>query len=527
MRLCSRTEVIDMLNRVSLMAAWRRIWLTMLVHRDAFRSDPTGYAQAIAWRARRLRVRSRNRLAALMGQSPHAYALWKVRVEPAARAKLFDEATTELAHISTILELPGKDGAGPISKMLKSANREDCWFCILGPGDRLAPDALEIYAKAAAASPEAWLIYADDDLLEHDERHTPHFKSSWNPELFAHHDFISRSSVVRATADMIQGLPKDGWVEALVAEALKRGTPVHVPAVLHHRTVRPAPLLPRKPERLPLESAPLVTVIIPTRNNQVLLQTCVEGLRRTDYPDVELIVVDNDTDDPDALKYLDTLASEGAQLLRVGGPFNFSVLNNLAAERAAGELLCFLNNDIEIVDADWLSLMVRHAVRRDLGAIGGRLLYPDGTVQHAGVVTGVGGGAAHAHRFQRESEEGYFLRDRLPQRVSAVTAACLLVSKEKFHAVGGFNERDFAVAFNDVDLCLKLNERGWQSFYEPLAVLIHHESKSRGSDTSTEKRARFAGELQALKRHWNTDRLRDPYHHPHLSPFCEQFRIAL
>jgi GT2 family glycosyltransferase len=203
------------------------------------------------------------------------------------------------------------------------------------------------------------------------------------------------------------------------------------------------------------------------------------------------------------------------------------VLNNAAAVHARGELLCFLNNDIEILDPDWLSFMASQAVRSDLGAVGARLLYPDRSVQHAGVVTGVGGGAAHAHRFQREEEVGYFFRDRLPQRVSAVTAACLVVAKDKFEAVGGFDEQDFPVAFNDVDLCLKLNAKGWHSFYEPRAVLIHHESKSRGSDSAKENRARFAAELAALKRHWGTDRLRDPYHHPHLSPFCEQFRIAV
>ena len=209
------------------------------------------------------------------------------------------------------------------------------------------------------------------------------------------------------------------------------------------------------------------------------------------------------------------------------GPFNFSALNNAAVKHARGDYLCFLNNDVEMVDGDWLFLLIRQAMRSDVGAVGARLLYPDGALQHAGVVTGVGGGAAHAHRNLRDADGGYFLRDRLPQQVSAVTAACLVVSKEKFLEVGGFDEVDFPVAFNDVDLCLKLNARGWQSFYEPRAILIHHESKSRGSDSAKENRQRFAGELAALKRHWRTDQLRDPFHHPHLSPFCEQFHISV
>jgi len=163
----------------------------------------------------------------------------------------------------------------------------------------------------------------------------------------------------------------------------------------------------------------------------------------------------------------------------------------------------------------------------DIGAVGARLLYPDGTIQHAGVFTGIGGGAGHAHRFVGGGEEGYFERARLPQRVSAVTGACMVVARDKFLAVGGFNEEHFPVAFNDVDLCLKLNRAGWQSFYEPRSTLIHHESKSRGSDRLRINRARFAGELAALKAVWHTDQFRDPYHHPHLSPFCEQFLVGV
>ena len=221
------------------------------------------------------------------------------------------------------------------------------------------------------------------------------------------------------------------------------------------------------------------------------------------------------------------VSAGGAEVIRVSGAFNFSRLNNVAVRRAKGDLLCFLNNDVEMPDPDWLAILVRQAVRPAIGAVGARLLYPDGTIQHAGVFTGIGGGAGHAHRFLGKDEGGYFERARLPQRVSAVTGACLVVARKKFLEVGGFDEEDFPVAFNDVDLCLKLNERGWQSFYEPRATLIHHESKSRGSDSLKANRARFAEELAALKRKWRTDERPDPFHHPHLSPFCEQFLIAV
>jgi GT2 family glycosyltransferase len=542
---------------VGLAAAWRRYWLTVIVHADAFCVDPLGYVQALLWRVRRLRVRSRNKLAALMGQSPRAYALWIARSEPAVRAELLNGPPTSQPILPVIdcgvvggsidetvacvsdargaakpICIGGEGAVGAAhmlttSELAQSLDEQGSWLCILNPGDRLAGDAFEIYARAAAQSPERWVIYADDDLIEAGERRSPHFKCSWNPELFEHHDFVTKSAIIRATPEMVRNLPPQDWAESLVRAAIERASPLHIPAVLHHRRTRPEPHVPAGPAPLPSQSSPLVSVIIPTRNNLPLLQTSVDGVRRTAYPNIELIVVDNESDDVATLDYLQALASHGTKLLRLVGPFNFSVLNNAAAAHARGELLCFLNNDIEILDPDWLSFMASQAVRSDLGAVGARLLYPDRSVQHAGVVTGVGGGAAHAHRFQREEEVGYFFRDRLPQRVSAVTAACLVVAKDKFEAVGGFDEQDFPVAFNDVDLCLKLNAKGWHSFYEPRAVLIHHESKSRGSDSAKENRARFAAELAALKRHWGTDRLRDPYHHPHLSPFCEQFRIAV
>lgn len=493
-----------------------------------------GYLQGLLWRIRGLRVRSRNRLATLMGASPRAYSLWMARIEPRVKAALAPENDIHATWIVPLIAGEGTSAASNVTLRPASAGElpeilggQEKWLCILEPGDRLAEDALRIYANAVAGSEDAWVVYADDDLLVDGRREAPHFKSSWNPELFEHHDYVTGSAIIRVAPDMLSDLPPTGWAKVLTERAVRRGRPMHLPVVLHHRAARPEPSVPQKPLRISEERLPPVSVIVPTRNALSLLRTSAEGVLRTPYHGAELIVIDNDSDDAETLAYLDALRHRGVAVIKVSGPFNFSALNNEAVRQARTPLLCFLNNDVEITDPDWLALLARQAIRPDIGAVGGRLLYPDGTVQHAGVVTSVGGGAAHAHRLQREDQRGYFLRDRLPQRVSAVTAACLVVEREKFLAVGGFNEVDFPVAFNDVDLCLKLNSRGWQSFYEPRATLIHHESKSRGSDRSKENRDRFAGELEALKRQWGTDRTRDPYHHPHLSPFSEQFYIAL
>jgi len=421
----------------------------------------------------------------------------------------------------------GTVGIARPRELARFAEPSGVWLCPLRAGDRLAPGALATYAAVAGTAASS-LVYADDDLQSPQGRAVPHFKPQWNADLFQHHDYLTGASIVFAAKDILAALPDSDWAEALVAAALASGgAPVHLPYVLHHRIDRPAPRPPAKPTSALPEPPPLVSVIIPTRNQLALLRTCIDGLKRCDYPSVEIIVIDNGSDDPATIDYLSALAKSGLTVLHMPGAFNFSKLNNAAVGHATGDLLCFLNNDVEMVDGDWLSLLVRQAVRSDIGAVGARLLYPDHTIQHAGVFTGIGGGAGHGHRFQREEESGYFERARLPQQVSAVTAACLVVAREKFLAVGGYDEGDFPVAFNDVDLCLKLNARGWQSFYEPRAMLIHHESKSRGSDSARSNRVRFAGELAALKSKWRTDERVDPYHHPHLSRFSEQFLIAV
>ena len=402
------------------------------------------------------------------------------------------------------------------------------WLCALLPGDRLAPGALDAYVQAAAEA-DTMVIFADDDLIQADGRRTsPHFKPDWNPDLFQHHDFITGSATVRIDRTMLSSLPDEGWERVLIGRVLKDSPPpLHLRQILHHRRTRPSPVIPAKPVEPIAGPAPTVSIIVPTRNQIDLLRCCVEGVKTVDYPSFDVTIVDNDSNEPATLDYLATLEGEGMAVLRHPGAFNFSAMNNQAVESVRGDILCFLNNDVEMLDPDWLGLMVRQAMRPEIGAVGARLLYPDRSIQHAGVFLGIGGGAGHGHRFLRDGETGYFDRARLPQLVSAVTAACLVVDRRKFIAVGGFDEEQFPVAFNDVDLCLKLNQRGWQSFYEPRATLIHHESKSRGSDRHKDNRLRFGGELAALKRKWGTDRSPDPFHHPNLSPFTEQFQIAI
>lgn len=417
--------------------------------------------------------------------------------------------------------------AGVLTGLLADAEpNASVWLMPVAAGDLIAVGGGAAY-RSAISTCAAKLIYADDDLIVGGKRQGPYFKPSWNPELFQFHDYVSGACIVRVrNADVVERVARQDWQTTLIRDAAAAQKPVHIPQILHHRRTRPRPIQPTKIE-VHRDALPPVSVIIPTRNRADLLAVCLDGLATTDYPALEIIIVDNGSDDPETLALLGHVQGETCKVLRQPGPFNFSRLNNEAVDVADGTLLCLLNNDVEMISRDWLAVLGVQAVRDDVGAVGPRLLYPDGRIQHAGVVIGVGGGAAHAHRFLQPEETGYFDRHRLPQFVSAVTAACLVVQRDRFLAVGGLDEANFPVAFNDVDFCLRLTARGWNSLYEPRATLIHHESVSRGLDQDPIGAARLAGELSALKRKWGTDHVTDPYHHVELSPFSEQFVIRL
>lgn len=272
---------------------------------------------------------------------------------------------------------------------------------------------------------------------------------------------------------------------------------------------------------------PKVSIIVATRDKVELLRTCVDGvLNETAYPNIELIIADNDSREPEALRFMESLSSDPhVRVVRWPHPFNYSAINNYAAGFATGEFLCLLNNDIEIIGEEWLSELVREAVRPGVGAVGARLLYPDRSIQHAGVAIGLGNAAGHAHRNLPEGEPGYYAQALIGRGASAVTGACLLVAKRHFEAVEGLDEESLAVAYNDVDLCLKLQKKGLANIYTPAATLIHHESKSRGLDFAPEHLDRYKRELAVFQERWDTREVIDPWHHPRLDRDNEVLRV--
>ncbi|WP_082479216.1 glycosyltransferase family 2 protein [Methylobacterium sp. Leaf102] len=443
------------------------------------------------------------------------------------------------------------------------------YVAFLDHDDVLAETALFHVGAAIRADPDLVLIYSDEDKIDgRGRRFEPHFKSGFDRELLYGQNYINHLAVVRTAAVRALGGLRPGFEGSQDHDLLLRLTqglaPArvrHIPKVLYHwraaggsgtfsdralaqaETARlralaqvAAPFGARA-ERGPLgfnrlvrplpHPAPRVSVIIPTRDRAELLGTVLRGLfGATDYPDIEVVVVDNDSREPATDALFASYAEEARlRILPVPGPFNFSDLSNRGAAAATGAVLLFLNNDVEIVEPGWLAEMVSLALDPSVGAVGAKLLYPDGTLQHGGIVLGIGGVAGHSHPGLPGEEPGYFARMVLTQEVSAVTGACLAVRAEAFARVGGFDAAHLAVAFNDVDLCLRLREAGYRNLWTPYARLVHHESKSRGPEDTPEKRTRFEAEMRVMQARWEPQLRADPYYNPNLSRTAAHFRL--
>jgi GT2 family glycosyltransferase len=396
---------------------------------------------------------------------------------------------------------------------------------LLSYDDELAVDALSEVVKLLQEHPEAGLIYSDEDKIDEDgNRSGPYFKPGWSPDLILSTNYVSRLSVYRRSLlEEIGGL-REGFDECsdydLVLRATERtGRIYHVPKVLYHR--RADARLPLSPDnnesrardgarraisealkrrelegsvedgllpgrfrtRLKIGSEPKVSVIIPTRDNVSVLRNCVESIERsTTYRNYELLIVDNDSRDPATVEYL---ASTPHRVIPFREAFNYSRINNFGVSQAEGEYVLLLNDDTEVISGEWMEAMLEHAQRPEVGAVGARLLYPDGRIQHAGVVVGVGdpwapGIAMSSHQFYSSDSPGYAGTAATTTNYSAVTAACMLVRKSLFNELGGLDEENLRVQFNDVDLCLRMREKGYSIVYTPYAELYHHESVSRG-----------------------------------------------
>ncbi len=273
---------------------------------------------------------------------------------------------------------------------------------------------------------------------------------------------------------------------------------------------------------------PSVDIVIPTKDKVGLLRTCISSiLEKTEYSNYKIVVIDNGSVEPATIRYYDNNISDPrVRLIRSPGEFNYSLLNNSAVRQSDADVLVLLNNDTEVISPEWLSVMTQYAIQPDVGCVGAKLYYSNNRVQHGGVIVGLKGMAGHAHRFAGRYDDGYCGRLKLSQNMTAVTAACLAVRRSVYESVGGLDQINLKVAYNDVDFCLRVLEAGYQNIWTPRAELFHHESVSRGSDDTPEKRARFVKEFQFMSKRWNISCLDDAAYNPNLTKDLEDFSLA-
>ncbi len=426
-------------------------------------------------------------------------------------------------------------------------------------GDRLVRHGLAEFVLAARGATRGasrpLVIFADEDTgVGRFRPALPWLKTAFDPDLL-----LQQAALGRAVAYDTGLLARHGLLglhghalmlaatRAALAEAGSQAVQ-HIPSILLHRKPTRQPAWREETDRAAIQQAlagsgvellpahqgypgvprlrwpipaspPLVTIIIPTRDGTALMEACLEGLlHRTDYPALEILVCDNDSQDPRLLaRFAEWRRDPQFRVLPCPGPFNYSAINNHAAREAKGEILLLLNNDTEIRHPGWLREMVSHAIRPEIGAVGARLLFPNGRLQHAGTVLGLGGTAGHDMLHSPGRSPGPHDLLHVTRRVSAVTAACLAVRREAFLAVGGFDETGLRVAYNDVDLCLRLRASGLQNLVTPHAELTHKESATRGDDMSPAHRARWEEERATMRARWGEALFTDPYYSPCLA----------
>lgn len=402
------------------------------------------------------------------------------------------------------------------------------WVVRLAPGDELSPHAYQCVAAVAAAHPDCVAIYTDHDRLdEQGFRTEPVFKPDWSPIRFEHHNYIGRSVFIRKDAlEALEGADQTDALASLLPQLdTAPGRIQHIPLPLLHEGAQTPPRAVAGGLPTGVDAGAYVSIIIPTRDGLPHLQVALTSLSRTlDATRAEVVLVDNQTQDPDALRYLNQLEQQGClpdsnmavQLLRYPHPFNFAAMINAGAAAAKGEILGFLNDDIEALEPGWLEVLLPIFSHSHIGCVGPMLCYPDGAIQHAGVALGLGGVAGHPARGLDPNNPAVMAAIGGVGEVSAVTGAALWIKAEVFQLLGGMSEA-LTVAYNDIDLCLKARAAGFTNVLVPGVRLLHHESRTRGSDAAGAKAARLAEEANWMHERWGEALIDEPYYSPRLT----------
>lgn len=448
--------------------------------------------------------------------------------------------------------------AGNTNAAIEMASGE--YLALFDHDDLLSPNALFEVASAIEKE-KADVIYTDEDKVTSDlkEHFQPHFKPDFNPDLLCANNYICHLFVVKRSLALKLGGQDPAYDGAQDYDFIFRCTEnaekiVHVAKILYHWRVHQASTADNPSSKLyafdagkraieahlarigakaevshtkdlgfyrvkyQVQGNPMVSIVIPNKDEKETLKKCLESIwKKTSYPNYEIILVENNSTTQEIRDYYKEL--DGKERVRVvywDKEFNYSAINNFGISYAKGEYILCLNNDITVISPDWLEELLANCQRPEVGIVGARLYYPDNTIQHAGIVLGMGGCAGSLFVGLARSRGGYLHKAALQQDLSAVTAACFMVKKEVFEKVGGFEEK-LAVAFNDVDFCLKVRHAGYLVVYDPYAELYHHESKTRGYENTEAKKRRFQEEIEYMRCHWMPDILRDPYYNENLS----------
>lgn len=557
---------------------WQRLGRATQSYEDWIEKNDTLSPRDLAQIQQRIRQLPRRPLISLILSIDAANAVNYRATIDSIRSQIYDEwqlhivvhgshddvraALEEQARLDkriAIMVAAASDQVGNVNAALGAAAGEFVGFP--ASNDQLASHALYLIAEEIVAFPGANMIYTDEDRIDDNGRRlSPQFKTDWNPDLFLSQNYFGQftlyrretvapigfrpgfngcngydlalRTIERVAPDTIRHIPyilvhrgegagdaDDGEALRVVLDHINR-IGIHAATEKSGRHVRVRRMLPSAPPR--------VSIIIPTRDRADLLRGAVESiLDKTEYPDFEIVVVDNQTAEPAALSYLASLASRPkVRVLQFDKAFSHSAINNFAVKQCGSPVLAFLNNDVIVIGGGWLAEMVSQAVRPEVGAVGAMLYYPDDIIQHSGVILGFGGVASNCYSGLHRGSSGYFSRAKLLQNYSAVTAACLVTRAAAFKEVGGFNETDLPVAFNDVDYCLRLREKGYLVAWTPYAELYHLESVSRGDDMSPSKIERFRRDQAYMTRRWGPTLMCDPYYNPNLSLDGASFALA-
>jgi len=500
-------------------------------------------------------------LATLQAQ---AYERWElcVALPLDARARSDEDLQAALGSDPRLIVVESALGTPTCADAFRLASGD--FIGLLEVDDELAPDALFEVVMRLGQEPSADIIYSDEDSIgSAGGREEPLFKPDWSPDLLLSMNYVEHFGILRRRlVEEVGGFAPDAGrgesYDLVLRLSEKTDRIVHVPKILSHRrrlattadTVlsrhaanrdecralvkalgrrgysgRATPVFARSgprcyATRFDLRERPLVSIIIPTRNKKHLLETTLESIwTRTDYDRFEIIVVDNGSTEPDAVEYLASLPPR-CQVYQWSEPFNYSAVNNFGVQYALGELLLFLNNDVEVIRPDWLTALVEHAQRPEVGAVGARLLYADGRIQHAGVVVGINRAAANAFRGWYGQDVGRPRLADLTRNCSAVTGACMMVPRRVFDLAGGFDP-SLRVVLNDVDLCLKIRQRGYLVVYTPHALLYHYEGSTRGLMHPSPDQELYEERWSDVLAHC------DPYYNPNLTHNRDDWSIRI